>query len=193
MLGARQRRRASSQWAAGLANGNASNDRAMVKSHLQDRFEKLAIDQITRPVVMTWLGELATSDVSAQTQRHAMSALSRFFSWAIECGHATINPVKMVPSSKRPVRSSKTAESNAGRRPPRITGASNARHRRSIHRWSSSGRRPDALAIPRGPHLLSTWRAVSGSPAMHSSVSLIHPSALRVPNMEPGIVRGSAM
>jgi integrase len=98
------------QWAKGLTNRNATNDRAMVNNRLRPRFEKLAMEQITLPVVMTWTDELAASDLSPQTQRHALSALSRFFSWAIERGQATINPVKMVPSSKRPVRRSKTAD-----------------------------------------------------------------------------------
>jgi integrase len=98
------------RWAAGLGNRNASNDRAMVKNHLRARFARMLVDQITLPVLMGWIDELAASDLSAQTQRHALSTLSRFFSWAIERGHASINPVKMVPSSKRPVRASKTAD-----------------------------------------------------------------------------------
>ena len=133
------------RWAAGLGNRNASNDRAMVKNHLRARFARMLVDQITLPVLMEWIDELAASDLSAQTQRHALSTLSRFFSWAIERGHASINPVKMVPSSKRPVRAS-TDESacRAGR--PIFTkrvlrgGLTRPRHTsRSIHGKISRG------------------------------------------------------
>jgi integrase len=91
------------QWAKGLKNRNAANDRSMVTRHLIPPFGHLPIDHITLPVVMAWLDELAASDLSPQTQRHALGTLSRFFSWAIERGEAVMNPVKMVPPSKRPV------------------------------------------------------------------------------------------
>ncbi|HZL18146.1 MAG TPA: tyrosine-type recombinase/integrase [Polyangia bacterium] len=91
------------QWAKSLRNRNAANDRSMVTKHLIPPFGHLPIDQITLPVVMAWIDELADSDLSPQTQRHALGTLSRFFSWAIERGEAVMNPVKMVPPSKRPV------------------------------------------------------------------------------------------
>jgi hypothetical protein len=90
------------QWGKSLTNRNASNDRTMVTKHLMPPFGDLPIDQITLPVVMSWLDELAASDLSPQTQRHALGTLSRFFSWAIERGQAALNPVKMVPPSRRP-------------------------------------------------------------------------------------------
>ena len=37
-----------------------------------------------------------------QTQRHLLGILSRFFSWAIERGHAHANPCRMIPGGKRP-------------------------------------------------------------------------------------------
>jgi integrase len=91
------------KWADGLKNRNASNDRAMVTRHLMPPFENMPIDRITLPVVMDWIDALAISGLSPQTQRHAIGTLSRFFSWAIERGQAVMNPVKMVPPSKRPV------------------------------------------------------------------------------------------
>jgi len=90
------------RWAKGLTNRNAPNDRTMVTKHLLPQFGRMQVDHITLPVIMSWLDELAESDLSAQTQRHALGTLSRFFSWAIERGHAAMNPVKMVPRSKRP-------------------------------------------------------------------------------------------
>src|SRR5215831_6073671 len=97
------------QWSKSLANRNAANDRSMVKHHLVPPFGKMLLDEITLPVIMDWIDELAAGDLAPQTQRHAIATLSRFYSWAIERGLATINPVKMVPPSKRPVRESKTA------------------------------------------------------------------------------------
>jgi integrase len=90
------------RWAKGLTNRNASNDRSMVTKHLVPPFGDMPVDHITLPVVMGWVDELAASDLSPQTQRHALGTLSRFFSWAIERGQAVMNPVKMVPPSKRP-------------------------------------------------------------------------------------------
>jgi integrase len=97
------------QWAKGLTNRNAASDRNLVANHLVPPFGRMPLDAITLPVLMDWIDQLAASDLAAQTQRHVIGTLSRFFSWAIERGLATINPVKMVPPSKRPVRESKTA------------------------------------------------------------------------------------
>jgi integrase len=91
------------QWKKSLTNRNAVNDRSIVTNHLAPRFASIPLERVTLPEVMNWLDELAASELSAQTQRHALGTLSRFFSWAIERGHATMNPVKMVPPSKRPV------------------------------------------------------------------------------------------
>jgi integrase len=44
------------------------------------------------------------------SQRHNLNTLSRFFSWAIERGHATINPVRMIPQGKRPTQAAKHDE-----------------------------------------------------------------------------------
>jgi integrase len=90
------------RWGESLTNRNAYNDRSMVTRHLIPPFGDLPVDRITLPIVMSWIDELAASDLSTQTQRHALGTLSRFFSWAIERGQAVMNPVKMVPPSKRP-------------------------------------------------------------------------------------------
>ena len=51
---------------------------------------------------MRWLDELRKTALSGQSRRHLLNLLSRFFSWAIERGLATVNPVKMIPQGKRP-------------------------------------------------------------------------------------------
>ena len=63
----------------------------------------MKLEQITLPVVMTWIDELSASELSPQSQRHLLGLLSRFFSWCIERGLASANPVRMVPVGKRPV------------------------------------------------------------------------------------------
>ena len=90
------------QWGKSLKNRNADDDRSRTKRQLVPRFGKMTLEQITLPVVMTWIDELGESGLSPQTQRHALNTLSRFFSWCIERGLATINPVRMVPVGKRP-------------------------------------------------------------------------------------------
>ncbi len=89
-------------WRDSLANRNAADDRSKVKKHLVPKFGGQTIDQIDLPLVMDWIDELGASGLSAQTQRHLLNLLSRFFSWAIERGQASFNPVKMVPQGKRP-------------------------------------------------------------------------------------------
>jgi integrase len=91
------------QWADTLKNRNARDDRSRITRHLDPEFGKIKVEQITLPVVMTWIDKLADSDLSPQSQRHALGLLSRFFSWCIERGLASANPVRMVPIGKRPV------------------------------------------------------------------------------------------
>ena len=35
--------------------------------------------------------------------RHNLNLLSRFFAWAIERGHASMNPVRQIPFGRRPL------------------------------------------------------------------------------------------
>src|SRR4029077_9844511 len=91
------------RWRDGLANRNADDDRSRIDRHLMPKFGSMTLDAVTLPVVMDWIDELAATNLSAQSQRHALNTLSRFFSWCIERGLTTVNPVKMVPQGKRPV------------------------------------------------------------------------------------------
>lgn len=92
------------EWRKGLSNRNAAVDHARVSKRIEPTFAKLAIADVTLPVVMRWLDELASPRVgmSGEGRRQALNLLSRFFSWAIERGLATVNPVKMIPTGKRP-------------------------------------------------------------------------------------------
>ena len=91
------------RWRDGLTNRNADDDRSRVDRHLVPKFGPMTLDAVALPVVMDWIDELAATKLSAQSQRHALNTLSRFFSWCIERGLATVNPVKMVPQGRRPV------------------------------------------------------------------------------------------
>jgi integrase len=91
------------EWAAGLTNRNADDDRSRITRHLVPRFGAYTFDRLDLPAVMVWLRDLAKGDLSGQSQRHLVNLLSRFFSWAIEGGRATVNPVKMVPMGRRPI------------------------------------------------------------------------------------------
>jgi hypothetical protein len=46
--------------------------------------------------------------VPGQSQRHAFNLLSRFWSWAIEVGHAEVNPCRSVTPGRRPQGAPKT-------------------------------------------------------------------------------------
>ena len=96
-------------WGQSLTNRSASNDRIILRKHLQPKFGHVTVEGITRKAIKEWLGELVAAKkedgsprLSAQTQKHILGVLSRWFTWAIEEEHTTVefNPVKMV---KRPV------------------------------------------------------------------------------------------
>ncbi len=91
------------RWQESLTNRSAADDRSRIRNHLQPKLKAMTIDAVTLPVVMKWVDELANTDLSPQSQRHMLNLLSRFFSWCIERGMATVNPVKMVPQGRRPV------------------------------------------------------------------------------------------
>jgi len=90
-------------WAASLSNRNAQDDRSRLNRHLLPAFGDRPLREITLPAVMRWLDRLrADGKLASASQRHCLNLLSRFFSWAIERGHTTINPVRQIPSGKRP-------------------------------------------------------------------------------------------
>ncbi|MCG8425064.1 MAG: tyrosine-type recombinase/integrase [Proteobacteria bacterium] len=96
------------RWLDGLRNRNAKDDRSRVRRHVLPRFAEMTPAEITLPVVMEWLDEqLAAGKLSDASIRHNLNALSRFFSWAIERGLAQINPVRQIPTGKRPQGSEK--------------------------------------------------------------------------------------
>jgi hypothetical protein len=79
------------RWKVGLSNRSAADDRSRIANHLEPKFKAMTLDALTLPVVMGWIDELAKTDLSPQTQRHLLNPLSRFFSWCIERGLATVN------------------------------------------------------------------------------------------------------
>jgi integrase len=101
-------------WIASLTNRDTRNDRSRYQKHLLPKFGGMYLEQITLPVVMTWIDEMrATPEperLSEGTMRQLFNLLSRFFSWAIERGHTEVNPCRMVPNGKRPSASSRSYE-----------------------------------------------------------------------------------
>ena len=103
------------QWLETLTNRNARDDRNRQKKHLHPRFKKYNVQGVTVGVLMRWITE-QRNQVDADTGkrllsdgsiRHNLNLLSRFFSWAIEQGHATVNPVRQIPQGKRPQQAQK--------------------------------------------------------------------------------------
>lgn len=103
------------QWAATLANRNANDDRGRMKNHLLPKFKKHRLQDITMAVLLDWISQ-QQKRVDPRTKerllsegsiRHNLNLLSRFFSWAVERGHATFNPVRQIPVGKRPQQAQK--------------------------------------------------------------------------------------
>lgn len=89
-------------WLASITNRSAYEDRKIAERDLIPRFGHLSIEHLDVEEIQKWLGELAKGKLSAQSQRHRLNLLSRFFSWCVVWGHSKYNPVKSVPVQVRP-------------------------------------------------------------------------------------------
>lgn len=91
------------QWSMGLMNRSSRDDIGRLRLHVLPRFRPLRLDQVTLAEIMRWLDdERAAARISPATLRHCLNLVSRFFGWAIERGHATVNPVRSIPPGRRP-------------------------------------------------------------------------------------------
>ncbi len=91
------------RWENSLINRSAYDDRSCLRLHVLPRFGSMRLADLTLPVLMTWLDDLRLAGkLEPGTQRHLLNIVSRFFGWAIERGHATINPVRQIPTGRRP-------------------------------------------------------------------------------------------
>ncbi|HSZ82834.1 MAG TPA: hypothetical protein VLA14_11160, partial [Polyangia bacterium] len=90
------------EWRDSLRNRSAYQDRKVIDRDLIKTFKGKTVEQVDLPVVMRWIDQLAKTDMASQTQRHRLTLLSRFFSWAIERGLAKVNPCRSIPKGKRP-------------------------------------------------------------------------------------------
>jgi integrase len=93
------------RWRDSLANRNAKNDGGRVTRYLLPKFKAMTMGGAqSLPAVMRWLDSVQAENpqLGGQSLRHCLNLLSRFFAWAIERGHAEVNPVRMIPQGKRP-------------------------------------------------------------------------------------------
>lgn len=93
----------------GLTNRNAADDRSRGKKLLAPKFGRMKVASVSLASVMEWIDEQrAAGELSESSIRHNMNLLSRFFSWAIARGKASINPVRQIPMGSRPTQSMKS-------------------------------------------------------------------------------------
>ncbi len=93
----------------GLTNRNAPDDRSRGRKHVLPKFERMKLVNVSLATVMEWIDEQrAAGELSDASIRHNMNLLSRFFSWAIARGKASINPVRQIPMGSRPTQSVKS-------------------------------------------------------------------------------------
>lgn len=91
------------EWAASLTNRNAVDDRQRLERHVLPVFGGNPLSAITLPAVMRWLDSMrAAGKLSAGSMRHNLNLLGRFFGWAVLRGHASVNPVRQIPTGQRP-------------------------------------------------------------------------------------------
>ena len=110
------------EWEPTLSNRNASDDRVRIRRHLRPMFGSMLVRDCTLAVVMRWIDAMRAGTapqgttkrkarlLSSASQRHNLNLLSRFFAWAVERGHAQLNPVRQVPQGKRPTQTQKRDE-----------------------------------------------------------------------------------
>lgn len=91
-------------WTKTLTNRNAATDAGVVRKHLIPRFGHLSLEKITLAEVRDWAKDMREGPLAAQTQKHLLGTLSRFWSWCIEEEQTSaLNPVRSLPSRLRPV------------------------------------------------------------------------------------------
>lgn len=90
------------EWAESITNRNAHDDRRIILRDLIPAFKGNDIADITVPVILNWLKKLKETKLSGQSQRHRLTYLSRFYSWAVPKGLAPFNPCLSVPQGFRP-------------------------------------------------------------------------------------------
>lgn len=90
------------RWEVGLINRSAYDDRSRLRLHIIPRFGSMRFAELTLPVLMGWIDELRAGRLGPGSQRHLLNIVSRIFGWAIERGLATVNPVRQIPTGRRP-------------------------------------------------------------------------------------------
>jgi integrase len=124
------------QWEATLRTRSVKDDKSRLHRYLLPKWGAVAIARVNLAAIMTWIDELragaapmaapALDDegkpkrqpgrapkgdvLSDATIRHCLNLLSRFFSWAVEREHATVNPVRLIPTGRRPHQTAKGTE-----------------------------------------------------------------------------------
>lgn len=94
------------QWAAGLTNRSAREDRYSLKNHLKPALGTLPLSAVTMERLMRWLDtqRAAEDPLSDGTIRRNLNLVSRVFSYGIERGlvPSKVNPVRQIPQGRRP-------------------------------------------------------------------------------------------
>lgn len=91
------------KWIGSLNNRAAEGEKPSIRKHMLVYFQDTPISDIDVGAALDWIDHLRSStQLSEWTLRTNLNFLSRFFSWAILRGHASVNPVKQIPQGQRP-------------------------------------------------------------------------------------------
>lgn len=92
-----------SEWSEGITNRKAVDDRRIVVRDLVPAFKGYSLEQVTVPVILAWLDELAKGSLAGGSQLHRLNLLSRFFSWAVNDRELlAANPCRSIRVGRRP-------------------------------------------------------------------------------------------
>jgi integrase len=93
------------RWETQLVNRSAADDRGRLRKWVLPRFGGMRLGEITTPALAAWIeDELAQRPprLSPQTLKHALGIVSRVFSYAVSLNLADSNPVRALPTNRRP-------------------------------------------------------------------------------------------
>lgn len=94
------------EWKKTLTNRNAGNDKSAVDRVLVPAFKGRKVRDLSVRSILAWLAserEKAKDErVSESTLRGYLNLLSRFCSWCVEQELIPVNPVRQIPSGRRP-------------------------------------------------------------------------------------------
>jgi integrase len=92
------------KWEPTLATRGVRTDRSRIRLHVRPAFADRRLADVGVADLMRWIDQqrAAKDRLSEGSIRHNLGTLSRFYSWCIERGYASVNPCRSITPGSRP-------------------------------------------------------------------------------------------